>query len=171
MTPEQMRGKFSSFQWTQMMTSGLQRDEVRALGHYLKQEGMPAHAAPFIEIVGQRIYSYGEPTADELEGTDDAPPVAPPPPPVPAGSGPPPPPGAPPPPPPPPSAAPSADTAGRGGAGQPQNPLFAAIEARKQTQEARMRKIESGEMTMVDPRDAREAELRKQTAAKVSEPA
>ena len=45
---------------------------------------------------------------------------------------------------------------------------FQAIEARKEAQEVRMRKIESGEMQMVDPRDAREEELRKQTAAKLT---
>ena len=54
--------------WKQLMTSGLSRQEVRALAHVLAQPGVPPQAAPLIEIVQMRVASYGEPTAAELAG-------------------------------------------------------------------------------------------------------
>ena len=47
------------------MTSGLQRREVRALAHNLGMR-VPAQAAPFIQLLQDRVASYGEPTSAEL---------------------------------------------------------------------------------------------------------
>ncbi len=87
--------------------------------------------------------------------------AAPPPPPMPPGM-------APPPPPPPP---PAASGAGASEAKPPENALFAAIEARRAKQEARMRAIEAGEIVVEDPREkrlkaAKDAERAKRTAPK-----
>ena len=92
-------------------------------------------------------------------------PGAPPPPPPPPMAPPPPPPAAPPPPPPVPAAAGGGGGGdggggGGGGGGGDTNALFAAIAARKEKQEARMRAIEAGEIVAVDPREAREKELK-----------
>ena len=50
---------------------------------------------------------------------------------------------------------------------RPSNPLFAAIAARRQQSEARMQKIASGELTVEDPRAARERELKAAQQAKL----
>ena len=42
MSPAEMKTKVPSFGWQQMMTSGLEREEVRALAHCLRQPGVPA---------------------------------------------------------------------------------------------------------------------------------
>ena len=39
--PSEMKHKVSSFQWTQYMTSGLQRIEVRAIAHKLRDRDVP----------------------------------------------------------------------------------------------------------------------------------
>ena len=62
MGPEEMKQSVPSFQWTQMMTSGLEKEEVRALAHCLRQPGVPAQAAPFIELLRSRIMSFGAET-------------------------------------------------------------------------------------------------------------
>ena len=78
----------------------------------------------------------------------------------------------PPPPPPPPLAGGATPSKAAAESGEPagQNALFAAIEARKAKADEQMRKIASGEAVLVDPRAAREEELKKQTAAKLSKP-
>jgi len=60
MTADEMRTKVPSFQWTQMMTSGLERQEVRALAHCLRQPGVPATAAPFVELLRTRIATFAQ---------------------------------------------------------------------------------------------------------------
>ena len=64
--PSEMKHKVSSFQWTQYMTSGLQRIEVRAIAHKLRDRDVPASADPFRAILKERILGYGEPSAAEL---------------------------------------------------------------------------------------------------------
>ena len=55
-----------------------------------------------------------------------------------------------------------------GGGSDPQSALFAAIAARKEKQEARMRAIEAGEIEVEDPREKRLQELKKQKAAEAA---
>ena len=54
-----------------------------------------------------------------------------------------------------------------GGAGAPVNPLFAAIEARRAATERRNQQIANGELNVVDPRAAREAEMEAQKRARM----
>ena len=56
---------------------------------------------------------------------------------------------------------------GGGGEAPPSNPLFAAINARREKQEARMKKIESGEMVAEDPREKREREMKEEKQARL----
>ena len=66
MTPAEMKRQLSALQWQQLMTSGLQRPEVRAIAHHLKQDGLPSQAVPFVDKVKSRVAEYGEPTPEEL---------------------------------------------------------------------------------------------------------
>eukprot|EP00964_Phaeocystis_antarctica_P016784 scaffold9233_cov59-Phaeocystis_antarctica.AAC.3 len=63
---------------------------------------------------------------------------------------------------------PAAGAAAPAASGEPVNALFAAIEARKAVQEARMAAIASGELTVEDPREKR---LREQAAQEKAEKA
>eukprot|EP00964_Phaeocystis_antarctica_P149344 scaffold116462_cov54-Phaeocystis_antarctica.AAC.1 len=59
METEALKLQVPGYEWRQFMTSGLQRAEVQALAYKLRQPGVPSQAAPFIEVLRQRIYSYG----------------------------------------------------------------------------------------------------------------
>ena len=166
MAPLEMKSRVPGHEWTQMMTSGLERVEVRALAHRLRQPGVPAQAAPFVELLRQRIFSFGAdgshavgsaaapvaapvaaPASSRLVpppivGTDRAPP---PPPPVAA-------PPPPPPPPPPPSA--GLPTVAFTPASQIEE-LSQAVARRRLKAEA----IERGDEEGIDPRAAREEEM------------
>lgn len=41
MSPEEMKSAIPNVEWQQMMTSGLEREEVHALAHCLRQPGVP----------------------------------------------------------------------------------------------------------------------------------
>ena len=68
--PAEMPLHFSAYQWTQLMTSGLERHEVRAIAASLRRQGVPSQAAGFTEIVRERVFGFGEPTPAELAGAD-----------------------------------------------------------------------------------------------------
>ena len=69
MTGPEMKLQFSEYQWTQLMTSGLQKPEVRAIAHHLQvTPDVPSQASKFIGIVAERVQSYGEPSDEECGG-------------------------------------------------------------------------------------------------------
>ncbi|EOD39231.1 hypothetical protein EMIHUDRAFT_439904 [Emiliania huxleyi CCMP1516] len=174
---EELR-KLSPYAWRNMGCSGLRPQEMRCLVHVLGRPGMPAHAEDFLKMLQvklgqtvpseQEVRALCEPPASMLPWRKEQPaepPSALPPPPPPSG-GPPPPPRAPPPPPRPPPPPPSSSRsgAGAGEGSDPQSALFAAIAARKEKQEARMRAIEAGDLKVEDPREARLRMLKEQRA-------
>ena len=145
------------------MTSGLEKMEVRALSHALRQSGVPPQAAPFIELLRQRVLSFGPAvempsTAATTKASNG--PIAPPPI-VKAGGAPPP----PPPPPPPPSAAvakksaskakASPESGGGGGRGLHLDELNQAVLKRRAAAET------EGGGTEATPREARERDMRR----------
>ena len=120
-------------------------------------------AAPQPSPPAAAVSSSAPPTAPS------APPPPPPAPPPPPTAAPPVPPPAPPPPPPP-AVSVGADSSEEAHTASPAtatNPLLAAISARKQKQEERMRAIEAGEITALDPREERERELKQKATARV----
>ncbi|KAL1522546.1 hypothetical protein AB1Y20_017532 [Prymnesium parvum] len=149
MTPEKMKRAIPHVEWQQMMTSGLDRDEVRALSHCLRQPGVPAQAAPFIELLRTRIFSFGEEllAVDLARGSPSESTVGlQPPPPVVMKPSPP----APLPPP------PIVKSSSKG-----VDELNKAMERRKEQVSA----IERGDIKGIDPRAAREAEMQAKKAA------
>ena len=131
----------------------------------------PAWAASIAEGVASGMAAAAEAPGSQPAPPPAAPPPSPPPAPPPIGGGPPPPPcpqkRPPPPPPPPPPPAPASAAQPAAGSSDPQNALFAAIEARREKAEARQRAIEAGELTLEDPREAR---LREQKATQQKRP-
>jgi hypothetical protein len=60
MAPNELRERVPTFEWSQMMTSGLSPQEVRALAHFLRLPGVPPSSASFAEQVRQRISTFGD---------------------------------------------------------------------------------------------------------------
>lgn len=167
MSPSELRERITSFEWSQMMTSGLEPQEVRALAHFLRLPAMPPQSAAFAEQVRHRILSFGDAEMAMQTGSQvvprmgkramassgpSPPPLAPPP----VRASPQPPPTPPPPPPPPPilngnvqSDAAPADSNGRSSA-VPLNELQEAVRRR------------ASASAVADPRAVREQQMREE---------
>lgn len=170
MAPSQMKERLPTHEWSQLMTSGLEQAEVRALSHALRQPGVPPQAAPFVELLRQRVLSFGPADAAAVASGTPAARLTPPaigngalaPPPIvgaPSAPGPPPP--APPPPPPPagltparPAAPQAVPSAAVGGRSVHMAELNAAVAKRKAD-------AERDTVAVGTPRAAREEQLRR----------
>ena len=183
MSADEIR-RLSLYQWQNMSCSGLRPPELRCLLHTLTTLAVvPKHADTFIQRLKANIGAKA-PSDDEMKALCQIPgwaqpltgvgvesalispspaPPPPPPPPLPAPSATATPPSPPPPPPPPPPPADASAASASVSAGDPQTALLAAIEARRQQQEARMAAIEQGEIAFIDPREARVHELKQAT--------